>query len=156
MNHHGIAVLGATGSIGRQVIEVIEEFPERFDLVSLSAGSDASGVAKIRAKHPAAYAAVARLPKGKGKAPKGIEVGEGAVLKAATHDKADLVVVAISGFASLQPTLAALEADKDVSLASKEALVVAGELVMAAAPGDGFSPSTASTRRSGSAAGART
>jgi 1-deoxy-D-xylulose-5-phosphate reductoisomerase len=133
MKHHGIAVLGATGSIGQQVIEIIEEFPERFELVSISAGSDVVGLARIMAKHRDTYAAVARLPKGRGEAPKGIEVGEEAILGAATHEKADLVVMAISGFASLRPTLAALEADKDVALASKEALVVAGELVMPAA-----------------------
>jgi 1-deoxy-D-xylulose-5-phosphate reductoisomerase len=132
MNHHRIALLGATGSIGRQVIEVIDEFPERFELVSMSAGSDVSGLARILARHQKTYAAVAQLPPGRGEAPRGIEVGEDAVMKAATHGKADLVVVAISGFASMRPTLAALEANKDVSLASKEALVVAGELVMAA------------------------
>jgi 1-deoxy-D-xylulose-5-phosphate reductoisomerase len=133
MKHHGIAVLGATGSIGQQVIEIIEEFPERFELVSVTAGTDVVSVAKIKARHRDTYVAVANLPKGRSAAPKGIEVGEGAIIRAATHEKADLVVVAISGFASLKPTVAALEADKDVSLASKEALVVAGELVMAAA-----------------------
>ena len=136
MNHHGIALLGATGSIGRQVIEIVEEFPQRFELVAVAAGSDVAGLAKIRARHKKAYVAVARLPRGRGKkpkGPKGMEVGEGALMKAATHVRADMVVVAISGFASLKPTMAAIEADKDVSLASKEALVVAGELVMEAA-----------------------
>jgi 1-deoxy-D-xylulose-5-phosphate reductoisomerase len=132
VNHHRIALLGATGSIGHQVIEVIDEFPDRFELVSMSAGSDVAGLARIRAKHQKTYAAVAQLPPDRTAPPRGIEVGEEAVMKAATHNKADLVVVAISGFASMRPTLAALEANKDVSLASKEALVVAGELVMAA------------------------
>jgi 1-deoxy-D-xylulose-5-phosphate reductoisomerase len=132
MNRHRIALLGATGSIGHQVIEVMDEFPDRFELVSMSAGSDVAGLARIRAKHQKAYTAVAMLPPDRAEAPRGIEVGEEAVMKAATHSRADLVVVAISGFASMRPTLAALEADKDVSLASKEALVVAGELVMAA------------------------
>jgi 1-deoxy-D-xylulose-5-phosphate reductoisomerase len=132
VNHHRIALLGATGSIGRQVIEVIDEFPDRFELVSMSAGSDVVGLARIRAKHRKTYTAVAKLPGDRSQPPRGIEVGEEAVLKAATHSTADLVVVAISGFASLRPTLAALEANKDVALASKEALVVAGELVMEA------------------------
>ena len=132
MNHHGIALLGATGSIGRQVIAIIEEFPERFDLVAMAAGSDVAGLAKIRGRHPKAYVAVVRPPGGRGKKTKGMEVGEGALMKAATHAGADMVVVAISGFASLKPTMAALQADKDVALASKEALVVAGELVMEA------------------------
>jgi 1-deoxy-D-xylulose-5-phosphate reductoisomerase len=133
MNHHGVAVLGATGSIGRQVIEIIEEFPERFELVSAAAGSDVAGLAKIKIRHRDTYVAAASLPAGRSEAPKGIEVGEDAIITAATHDKVDLVVMAISGFASLKPTLAALEADKDVALASKEALVAAGELVMTAA-----------------------
>jgi 1-deoxy-D-xylulose-5-phosphate reductoisomerase len=130
MKHHGVAVLGATGSIGRQVIEIIEEFPERFELVSAAAGSDVAGLAKIKIRHRDTYVAAASLPAGRSEAPKGIEVGEDAIITAATLDKVDLVVMAISGFASLKPTMAALEADKDVALASKEALVAAGELVM--------------------------
>ncbi|MDP9326306.1 MAG: 1-deoxy-D-xylulose-5-phosphate reductoisomerase, partial [Candidatus Dormibacteraeota bacterium] len=103
------------------------------DLVAVTAGSDVAGLAKIVMRHRETYAAAATLPADRSKAPKGIEIGEEAVMRAATHPKADLVVVAISGAASLRPTLAALQADKDVALASKEALVVAGELVMAQA-----------------------
>jgi 1-deoxy-D-xylulose-5-phosphate reductoisomerase len=133
VNHHRIALLGATGSIGRQVIEVIEEFPERYELVAVAAGSDAAGLARVRARHMKAFVAVVHGGGRRGKGPRGMEAGEDALMKAATHPNADLVVVAISGFASLKPTLAAIEADKDVALASKEALVVAGELVMGAA-----------------------
>ena len=133
MNFRSVALLGATGSIGQQVIEVIEEFPDRLDLVAVSAGSDVAGLAKILMRHTKTFAAASELPEGRREAPKGIHVGEEAVMKAATHPLADLVVIAISGAASLKPTLAALEANKDVALASKEALVVAGELVMAAA-----------------------
>ena len=133
MKHHGISVLGATGSIGRQVIEVINEFPERFELVAITAGTDVVSLARLKARNSRVFVAVARLPEGRSEAPRGIEVGEDAIIRAATHPRADLVVVAISGFASLKPTLAALEADKDLALASKEALVVAGELVMGSA-----------------------
>ncbi|MDQ6748631.1 MAG: 1-deoxy-D-xylulose-5-phosphate reductoisomerase [Candidatus Dormibacteraeota bacterium] len=133
MNHHKIALLGATGSIGRQVIEVIDEFKDRYELVSMAAGSDVARLVHYHMLHHEAYAAVAELPLGRSSAPKGIEVGEEAVLRAATDPRADLVIVAITGAASLKPTLAALQADKDVALASKEALVVAGELVMAEA-----------------------
>jgi len=128
-----VSLLGATGSIGRQVVEVVEEFPDRFDLVAVAAGSDVPGLASIMMRHMKAFAAVATLPPGRPAPPKGVQVGDEAVVQAATHPKANLVVVAISGAASLQPTLAALQADKDIALASKEALVVAGELVMAAA-----------------------
>ena len=133
MNKHQVALLGATGSIGSQVIEVIEEFPDRYSLVAITAGSDIGGLEEIHQRHPDAYAALLEPPLKGMPLPEGVESGEEALIRAATEPRADLVVVAISGAASLRPTLAALEADKDVSLASKEALVVAGELVMAAA-----------------------
>ena len=133
MNRHKIALLGATGSIGRQVIEVIDEFKDRYELVSMAAGRDVAKLVHYHMLHHEAYAAVASLPVGRSHAPRGIEVGEEAVLRAATDPRADMVIVAITGAASIKPTLAALQADKDVALASKEALVVAGELVMAEA-----------------------
>ena len=133
MNRHKIALMGATGSIGRQVIEVIDEFKDRYELVAMTAGKDVAKLVHYHMLHHDAYAAVAELPLGRSHPPKGIEVGEEAILRAATDPRADMVVMAITGAASIKPTLAALQADKDVALASKEALVVAGELVMAEA-----------------------
>jgi 1-deoxy-D-xylulose-5-phosphate reductoisomerase len=133
VNHHQIALLGATGSIGRQVVEVIDQFPDRYTLVAITAGRDLASLRNLHRRHPDAYAAIAALPPRAAFRPRGIEVGEKAVLNAATEPRADLVVVAISGAASLRPTLAAIEADRDVALASKEALVTAGELVMSSA-----------------------
>ncbi|GAC1331881.1 MAG: 1-deoxy-D-xylulose-5-phosphate reductoisomerase [Candidatus Dormibacteria bacterium] len=133
MNHHKIALLGATGSIGRQVIEVVDEFKDRYELVAITAGKDVARLVHFHMLHHDAYAAVAELPVGRSHAPRGIEVGEEAILRAATEPRADMVIMAITGAASIRPTLAALQADKDVALASKEALVVAGELVMAEA-----------------------
>ena len=133
MNRHQVALLGATGSIGQQVVEVVEEFPERYSLVAIAAGTDIGGLVEIRMRHPDAYAALLEPPLKGMPLPEGVETGPEAVIRAATEPRADLVVIAISGFASLAPTLAALDADKDVSLASKEALVAAGELVMKAA-----------------------
>ncbi|MGI8610066.1 MAG: 1-deoxy-D-xylulose-5-phosphate reductoisomerase [Candidatus Dormibacteria bacterium] len=133
MNHHKIALLGATGSIGRQVIEVMDEFKDRYELVAMAAGKDVAKLVHYHMLHHDAYAAVAELPVGRSRPPRGIEVGEEAVLRAATEPRADMVIVAITGAAAIKPTLAALQADKDVALASKEALVVAGELVMAEA-----------------------
>jgi len=130
VNRHDIALLGATGSIGRQVVEIVEEFPERFKLVALSAGRDVDALLEVYARHPHAYATLAEKPDGDAIVPAGIDIGEDALLRAATEPRADLVVVAISGVASLRPTLAALQADKDVAIASKEALVAGGELVM--------------------------
>ncbi|MFN2463156.1 MAG: 1-deoxy-D-xylulose-5-phosphate reductoisomerase [Candidatus Dormibacteria bacterium] len=133
MNRHSIALLGATGSIGRQVIEIIDEFKDRYELVAMTAGKDVAKLVHYHMLHHDAYAAVAELPVGRSHPPRGIEVGEEAILRAATHPRADMVIMAITGAASIKPTLAALQADKDVALASKEALVVAGELVMAEA-----------------------
>jgi len=133
VNRHQVALLGATGSIGQQVVEVVEEFPERYSLVAIAAGTDIGGLVEIRMRHPDAYAALLEPPLKGMPLPEGVETGPEAVIRAATEPRADLVVIAISGFASLAPTLAALDADKDVSLASKEALVAAGELVMKAA-----------------------
>jgi 1-deoxy-D-xylulose-5-phosphate reductoisomerase len=129
LNHHKIALLGATGSIGRQVVEIVEEFPDRFELVALTAGTDLVALEVLKKRYPKAYAAIAEGPKS-GAKPADIAVGEAAVLKAATEPAADMVIIAISGAACLRPTLAALAADKDVALASKEALVTAGALVM--------------------------
>jgi 1-deoxy-D-xylulose-5-phosphate reductoisomerase len=133
VNKHQVALLGATGSVGRQVVEVVEEFPERFSLVAITAGSDIGSLEEIRRRHPEAYVAVREPPLKDLALPQGVHVGEDAIIRAAQEARADLVVIAISGAASLRPTLAALEADKDVGLASKEALVTAGELVMSAA-----------------------
>src|SRR5438128_1275991 len=75
MKHHGVAVLGATGSIGHQVIEIIREFPERFELVAVTAGTDVAGVARLKAQHRDTYGAVAALPEGRSEPPKGSRSG---------------------------------------------------------------------------------
>jgi 1-deoxy-D-xylulose-5-phosphate reductoisomerase len=132
VNTHKVVVLGATGSIGGQAIEIIEEFRDRYQLVAMTAGSDVESLAGLKSRFPDAYAAVAALPAGVS-LPDGIEAGDEAIIRAATDARADFVLIAITGAASLHPTLAALKADKDIAVASKEALVMAGELVMATA-----------------------
>jgi 1-deoxy-D-xylulose-5-phosphate reductoisomerase len=110
-----IAILGATGSIGTQALAVIDAHPERFEVFGLLAGSrpfDREARYAIHAGDPDADARVEEM---------------------VTHPDCDLVVTAIPGARALAPTLAALRAGKVVALATKEVLVMAGELVMAEA-----------------------
>jgi 1-deoxy-D-xylulose-5-phosphate reductoisomerase len=110
-----VAILGATGSIGRQALDVIDRFPDRFEVFGLVAGRrdcDRGARFVIRADDPDFEARVEEL---------------------VTHPDVDLVLVAIPGAAALGPTLAALEAGKKIALATKEVLVMAGDLVMSKA-----------------------
>jgi 1-deoxy-D-xylulose-5-phosphate reductoisomerase len=118
-----IVLLGATGSIGRQVCDLVQRYPDRFELHALVAGRDEEGLRTLAAAYPTAHTALANPPGG--------DVGAAAtaIEEIVSDPDVDLVVVAISGSAALRPTLAALEAGKDVALATKEVLVMAGDLV---------------------------
>jgi 1-deoxy-D-xylulose-5-phosphate reductoisomerase len=130
----GVALLGSTGSIGRQVLDVLASVPRpAFDVVALAAGRDAATLgeqaARLRPKVVAladgTSAASLRLPAGTAR----IE-GPQALAEMATRDDVDLVIVATTGVVGLRPVLAALEAGKVVATANKETLVCAGHLVM--------------------------
>src|SRR5260370_28511518 len=118
-----LALLGATGSIGRQVCDRVERHPDRFVLHALIAGSDAAALQAVARRHPDAHALLAN--------PGGIDGSRAAraIDEAVSDPEVDLVVVASAGSAALAPTLAALDAGKDIALATKEVLVMAGELV---------------------------
>jgi len=118
-----LALLGATGSIGRQVCDLVERHPDRFTLHVLVAGSDAAALEAVARRHPEAHALLAH---GAGADP--IRAGR-AIDEAVSDPEVDLVVVAAAGSDALAPTLAALDAGKDIALATKEVLVMAGELV---------------------------
>src|SRR4249920_809929 len=129
----GVALLGSTGSIGRQTVEVLEANPEAFRVVALATGSNAGLLAEQAARlRPAAVA----LGDGAGLAgldlPAGTERvgGADALERLATRDDVDLVVVGTGGVVSLRPVLAALLAGKVVATANKETLVAGGHLVM--------------------------
>src|SRR2546426_11416567 len=117
-----LALLGATGSIGRQVCDLVERPPDRFALPAVIAGSDAAALQALARRHPEAHALLAH--------PADAHAGDAArAIDDAVRDPAvDLVIVAAVGSAALAPTLAALEAGKDIALATKEVLVMAGEL----------------------------
>jgi 1-deoxy-D-xylulose-5-phosphate reductoisomerase len=125
-----LAILGCTGSIGQQTLQVIRTFPERFEVVGLAAGSNRALLERQAAefKPRAVHFAEGddrRAGSGRSSAlPKKLSLEEMASL-----DEVDLVVIATSGKAGLSPLLSALRAGKQVALANKEALVMAGEIV---------------------------
>ena len=130
-----VVLLGATGSIGRQCCDVIERFPERFRLVGAVAGSDADGLAAVVERLGVGRAALMSPRAGK-RLPTGMGAGDDAVAAIAAM-ACDVVCVAIPGAAALAPTLAALDAGRTIATATKEVLVMAGELVKARAEAGG-------------------
>jgi 1-deoxy-D-xylulose-5-phosphate reductoisomerase len=135
-----IVVLGSTGSIGRQTLEIIRCYPERFKLLGLGAGRNWRLLAEqIKEFRPsaAALAEERELLELKDSLDPSqcpdLAWGRKGMEDLAGLPEADLVVVAITGAAGIYPTLAAINAGKDVALANKETLVAAGQLVMSLA-----------------------
>jgi 1-deoxy-D-xylulose-5-phosphate reductoisomerase len=126
-----VVLLGATGSIGRQACDVIARFPDRFELVGAVAGTDGAALAAIATRFGVARTALVRPDPG-GVLPAGCETGMDAACEIAAMD-ADVVCVAITGAAAIRPTLAAIDAGATVATATKEVLVMAGELIKARA-----------------------
>src|SRR6266699_171275 len=132
-----IALLGSTGSIGQQTLDVVRCFPEHFRIVTLAARSNVTLLAQQAQEfQPSLVACFADTPEvaaaAKATFPR-VVLGEQGLLEAATHPEVDIVVAATSGLMGLEPTLAAIQAGKTIALANKETLVMAGHLVMQAA-----------------------
>ncbi len=129
-----IAVLGSTGSIGTQTLEVVRRNPELFHIAVLAANSsDELFEKQIREFEPelavlADEAAYQRL-KSRYSGRTQLAGGRQAFIEAAAFDSVDTVVTSMMGFAGLEPTMKALDAKKNIALANKETLVVAGEIV---------------------------
>lgn len=129
-----LAILGSTGSIGTQTLDVVRDLPEMFRVAVLAANtSDKKLEAQIEEFRPelavlADEAAAARL-KARYKGATKILGGEDGLVAAAVFPAVDMVVTSLMGFAGLAPTLAAIRAGKNIALANKETLVAAGELV---------------------------
>jgi 1-deoxy-D-xylulose-5-phosphate reductoisomerase len=126
----GIAILGSTGSIGQQTLEVIDAHPERFRVVALAAGRNIEVLRRQIARYKPELIALEDdrvLPQRPGTA---IVLGEAGLIEVATHPDADIVVVATSGHAAMRPTHQAIAAGKTIALANKETIVCAGELIM--------------------------
>jgi 1-deoxy-D-xylulose-5-phosphate reductoisomerase len=124
-----VVLLGATGSIGRQAVDVIARFPDRFQVVGVVAGRDLAGLRALAERFGTARVAVVAPDPG-AKVPHGWGIGLEAACELAAMP-ADVVCVAITGAAALRPTLAAIDAGTTVATATKEVLVMAGEIVRA-------------------------
>ena len=116
-----LAILGATGSIGRQALDVVRAHPDRLRVVALGANRNIDQLRDLALEFPTARTAL----------------GPSALVALATDPDADLVLVATPGVAALRATVAALEDGKRVALANKEVLVAAGHLVRRLSGGAG-------------------
>lgn len=129
-----IAILGSTGSIGRQTLDVVAWHPDRFEIVALAARSDAALFREQVARFKPKLAALTGLDAASATndwTPDETRlcVGEPSLVELATAPDVDIVVVATSGTAGLAPTIAALKLGRAVALANKEVLIMAGHLV---------------------------
>jgi len=133
-----LAVLGSTGSVGEQTLEVAAAFPDRYSVAALAAGRNVEKLAgQVRRFRPGLVSvadaeAARKLEALLGGEPPALRVGAEGLCAVATAE-ADLVVSALVGAVGLEPTLAAIEAGRPVALANKEVLVMAGALVLRAA-----------------------
>src|ERR1051326_8631042 len=133
-----VVLLGSTGSIGRSTVKVAEDLPDRLRLLGLGAGNNFELLIEQTRKHRPEAISIndpAKARELRDILGTGTEVFSGpeGLVKLATLPGADIVVIAIVGTAGLQPALAAIRAGKDIAVASKEILVMAGEIVMSEA-----------------------
>ncbi len=127
-----LVLLGATGSIGESTLRVIRKHPDKLKLIGISAYQNAEKLASIAHEFGVGMVHLAQTPDVRPELPSvsTFLTGEHSLLELASWDEADIVLIAVVGAAGLAPTLAALEAGKDVVLANKESLVVGGQLVV--------------------------
>jgi 1-deoxy-D-xylulose-5-phosphate reductoisomerase len=130
-----VVLLGSTGSIGTSTVKVGEDLPDQIRLLALAAGGNSELLFEQTRKHKPAAISISDPAKAKklqnelGTSTQ-VYCGNEGLLKLATLPAADIVLIAIVGTAGLQPALAAIRAGKDIAVASKEILVMAGEIVM--------------------------
>ena len=130
-----VVLLGSTGSIGTSTVKVAEDLPEQIRLIGFAAGANSELLLEQARKHQPAVISISNPAKAKELqstlgASTQVFCGNEGLLKLATLPAADIVLIAIVGTAGLQPALAAIRAGKDIAVASKEILVMAGEIVM--------------------------
>jgi 1-deoxy-D-xylulose-5-phosphate reductoisomerase len=134
-----VAILGSTGSIGRSALAVVDSHPARLAVVALAAGENAALLAEQVVRYQPDIVAMAagdgidRLKAACGSRLPAVGTGTDGLIAVATHPSADIVICASAGTAGLEAVLAAIDAGKTIALANKEVLVMAGELVTAAA-----------------------
>lgn len=130
-----ISILGSTGSIGTQTLDVVDQHPETFEVAALTAGTNIERLRGQIEKYRPRYVSVASEKHAqalRSSVTDEVEIGYGeeGLIQAATLAETDFVVTAVVGSRGLAPTLAAIEARKDIGLANKETLVTAGHLIM--------------------------
>jgi 1-deoxy-D-xylulose-5-phosphate reductoisomerase len=130
-----VVLLGSTGSIGTSTVKVAEDLPDQIRLLALAAGNNSELLLEQTRKHKPAAISISdsakanELQNALGTSAQ-VFSGEEGLIKLATLPAADIVLIAIVGTAGLKPALAAIRAGKDIAVASKEILVMAGEIVM--------------------------
>lgn len=131
-----IAILGSTGSIGTQTLEVVEQNKTELQVVALSAGSNISLLEKQARKYQPQLVAVwdekkaGELKENLADTDIKVLAGMEGLLSVATMESSDILVTAIVGMIGIRPTIAAIESGKDIALANKETLVTAGHIIM--------------------------
>lgn len=139
MQKKGVAILGSTGSIGTQALEVIAAYPDYFDLQVLTAQSNAALLIEQALQFQPNAVVIGdesryeEVKQALASEPIHVYAGEAALCQVVEFHEIQVVLTALVGYAGLKPTLAAIHAGKDIALANKETLVVAGELVTALA-----------------------
>ena len=135
MSKKKIAILGSTGSIGTQTLEVIEEHPDLFEAYALTANHNADLLIEQARKFNPEFVVIAdetlygKVKDALSDLPMKVYAGSNAICEVASMDTIDVVLTAMVGYAGLKPTIAAIKAHKTIALANKETLVVAGQLV---------------------------
>lgn len=139
----GVAILGSTGSIGTQTLEVIEAYPDKFDLQVITAGKNGDLLIEQAIKYQPNTVVITdeeqyqKVKDALWSHDIHVYCGEEALCQAVESTEIDIVLTALVGYAGLKPTLHAIWAKKNIALANKETLVVAGELVTAEAQKNG-------------------
>ena len=118
-----ISILGSTGSIGRQALEVIEKLQDKFEIIALTAGSNIELLNEQIKKFKPKYAYAEKINEIEGAKPLSLE-------EICSNKENDIILVAVSGRVGLKPTITAINNGIDIALANKETLVMAGDIVM--------------------------
>ena len=139
MQRKRIAILGSTGSIGSQTLDVVRQHPDRFEVKVITAGSNAALLAEQAREFSVPHAVIcnetkyAQVRDALAGTATQVHAGIAAACDLVTGEDVDIVVASMVGFSGLRPTLSAIRAGKDIALANKETLVAAGSVVMAEA-----------------------
>ena len=134
MQKRRVVILGSTGSIGTSALKVARDIPDRMEIVGLAAGTSVEALARQACEFNVRNVCIFD-PSGADKLARAlpgaqVETGEEGLCRLAQLPEADMVLISIVGTAGLKPALAAIEAGKDLAIASKEILVMAGQIVM--------------------------